>query len=142
MPRCFWTGSLLTQYPMDIRAKFLDAISAGDAAAVRKLLKERPALIEERSAHGFTPLMLAVSAMDRSLKVVRLLLDHGVSATVVGPDGYTALHMMIDVNGPSGSGKLPGQIARLLADAGADLEARQHWGWTPLMRAAVEGTVD
>ena len=49
---------------------------------------------------------------------------------------------MIDVNGPTGTGKMPEQIAKLLVNAGADVEIQQHWGWTPLMRAAVEGTPD
>jgi ankyrin repeat protein len=37
---------------------------------------------------------------------------------------------------------MPEKIIRILVNKGADLEAQQHWGWTPLMRAVVEGTCD
>jgi len=127
---------------MDARAVFLDAIRDGDAAAVRKLLQQSPSLVKERMEDGFTPLMIAVCCLDRTMEVIQELLAAGADARAVTDDGYTALHMMIDVNGPSGSGDMPGRIARLLVDAGADVEAPQHWGWSPLMRAAVEGTVD
>lgn len=33
-------------------------------------------------------------------------------------------------------------IAQILREAGADLEAQQHWDWTPLMMAAIEGRAD
>ena len=86
--------------------------------------------------------MVAVSCMERTLKLVRVLIDAGANVRAITKERYTALHMMIDVNGPTGSGRVPGQVARMLLKAGADTEVRQHWGWTPLMRAVVEGTSD
>jgi ankyrin repeat protein len=52
--------------------------------------------------------------------------------------GYTALHCAIDVNGEANLDAA--EVIGLLVSAGADLKARQHYGWTPLLRAVVEGT--
>jgi hypothetical protein len=128
--------------PLPNDASLFDAIEQADAGAVRRLLAERPALLEQTQEHGLTPLMLAVRCLERSPQVVQALLEGGANVNARTPEGYTALHVMIDVNGPSGTGEIPGQLARLLVDAGAEIEARQHWGWTPLMRAAIEGTPD
>ncbi len=106
------------------------------------MLAQQPSLVNVTDEHGFTPLMRAVSSVDRSPELVQALIDAGANVNARTGEGYTPLHMMIDVNGPTGHGEMPGQIARILVSAGAELEAKQHWGWTPLMRAAVEGTPD
>ena len=92
--------------------------------------------------YGESPLMHAISGMDRDWEIIKFLVDSGANVTFCTKEGYTPLHSNIDLNGPSGSGELPYQIARLLKERGADTEARNHYGWTPLMRAALEGTTD
>jgi len=121
---------------------FFEAVREADLATVRRMTAKSPELIDCADEHGFTPLMKAVSSSDRTWETIEILVSAGADVRAATPEGYTALHMMIDVNGPSGKGELPGRIARLLAVGGADVEARQHWGWTPLMRAALEGTAD
>lgn len=119
-----------------------DAITDGDLARVEALVRDDPSRVESTDRFGRWPLLCAVGADLRSPDIVRALLEAGADARRATDEGYTALHVMVDVNGPSGTGEIPGRIARLLVDAGTPLEARQHWGWTALMRAAVEGTRD
>jgi hypothetical protein len=123
-------------------AQLIEAIENGDVATVRALLAESPTLSKQLDEYGFTPLLRAVSSMNRAPELVEAILSAGADARFCSDEGYTALHLLADVNGGSGTGEIPGRIARLLVAAGADIEARQHWGWTPLMRAAVEGTPD
>lgn len=58
---------------------------------------------------------------------VEALLKAGADVTTVGRRGYTCMHSAA-VGGHLG-------ILRLLVDAGSELEARDKWGNTPLMRA-------
>jgi len=121
---------------------FFDAIEQGNVDLVQAMLAERPAWIKQTNEDGLTPLMLAVRCVERTPQLVQALIGVGADVNTSTHEGYTPLHMMVDVNGPTGTGEIPGQIARLLVNAGADVEARQHWGWTPLMHAAIEGTDD
>ena len=124
------------------KTEFFQVIEDGDVRIVRKMLAREPSLVRESDEYGFTPLMRAVSSMERTPRLVKTLIEAGADVNTKTDDGYSARHMMIDVNGRTGTGKIPKQIAQLLVDAGADVEVRQHWGWIPLMRAAVEGTPD
>jgi len=118
------------------------AIEDGDSMLVQSILRKQPRLVHARDKYEMTPLMAAVSSSERSVGVIETILKAGAVVNVKTSEGYTPLHMMVDVNGPSGSGNMPYEIANLLVRYGADTEVRQHWGWTPLMRAALEGTDD
>jgi hypothetical protein len=120
----------------------VEAIWDGDLKTVRALIDAEPSWLAWTDDNGTTPLMYAVGSSERSVELVEFFLDLGADVRARTKEGYTALHSMVDVNGPTGTGPIPGAIARMLVDAGADSEVRQHWGWTPLMQAAVEGTVD
>ena len=123
-------------------AALFKAIEDGNIDAVQRMVVETPALLDARDEYGFPPLMCAVSRMERTTRLVQVLIEAGADVNSKTDEGYTALHMLVDVNGGTGTGPIPGEIARLLVAAGADTEIRQHYGWTPLMRAAVEGTLD
>jgi ankyrin repeat protein len=111
------------------------AIEDADAAAVRRVVAAHPALLERTDGWGFTPLMRAANCMGREVAVIRELLDAGAAVNRQTDEGYTALHLAIDVADQNSR-----EVIALLVAAGADLTLRQHYGWTPLLRAVVEGT--
>jgi ankyrin repeat protein len=115
------------------------AIDDADAATVRRIVAAHPELLEQTDTYGFTPLMHAASCMGREVAVIRELLDAGATVNRQTDEGYTALHCAIDVNGEANLNSR--EVIELLVAAGADLNLRQHYGWTPLLRAVVEGTL-
>ena len=134
-------GCELGDGKMEEQALF-EAIEEGQLELVQSILNSRPTLVHARDEYEMTPLMVAVSSSERSVKIIKAILDSGADVNYKTLEGYTPLHMMVDVNGPSGTGRTPYEIANLLVKYGAKTEIRQHWGWTPLMRAALEGTDD
>lgn len=117
----------------------MQAIDDADAPAVRRLVAADPALLERTDGYGFTPLMHAAGCMARDVAVIRELLDAGAAVNRQTAEGYTALHCAIDVNFDANLNTR--EVIALLTAAGADLTLRQHYGWTPLLRAVVEGTL-
>ncbi len=115
-----------------------DAIDDADEAKVRRILSAQPELLEATNEWGNTPLMHAVSRMNRAVPVIRAILEAGAKVNRPTPEGYTALHCAIDVDGEANLNAA--EVIGLLISAGADLKARQHYGWTPLLRAVNEGT--
>jgi ankyrin repeat protein len=105
---------------------------------ISHLLGEHPGLLETTDDWGFTPLMHAVSCVSRSVPVIAAILEAGANVNRRTQERYTALHCAIDVNGEANLNTA--EVIGLLVSAGADLKARQHYGWTPLLRAVVEGT--
>ena len=122
--------------------KFQHALGNGNIRTVRRMLRQNPTLAHEITEDGFTMLMLAVMSSERTGALVNALLGAGAEVNIKTPEDYTALHCCIDVNGPTKWGRIAMKIIRLLVDAGADLEIRNHYGWTPLMQAVVEGSSD
>lgn len=90
-------------------------------------------------AMGITPL-IAATEHRISLPIFKLLLDHGASASAHRLDGETALSMLIVNHPKSDTPELVAAIKLLLAH-GADVNARDKLGRTPLMRAAVRGQI-
>lgn len=125
------------------KQQLFEAIADGDLRTTIAVLEQSPQLLNEANEGGYTPLMEAVSSMDGSLECIEAIVQFGADVNAMTDEGYTALHMFVGgVNGPSGTGDMPAEIVKVLVNAGANMEVRQHWGWTPLMRAVVEGTVD
>jgi len=119
------------------------AIEDGDLQAISSIVLKEPGVLNNCvSESGLSPLMRAICEMERSYEIIELLVRSGADVNAATKDGYTPLHLNMDLNGPSGTGELPYRVARLLKDHGADTEARNHYGWTPLLRAALEGSGD
>jgi ankyrin repeat protein len=123
---------------MNSISELWEAIDEGDDQAVRRLLSERPELVEATNKYGSTPLMHSAMCMSRTVPVIMAILEAGADVNRQTSEGYTALHCAIDVNGEANENTE--DVIGVLVAAGADLSLRQHYGWTPLLRAVVEGT--
>ena len=116
---------------------FLRAAKAGDLPAMRLLLEHGadPTLGPTRS--GITPLMAAAGVgtseadttgryktQAQAIEAIQLLLDRGADVNAVATDGRTAVH----------GAALQGydDVIRYLAAHGADLQAKDKKGFTPL----------
>jgi ankyrin repeat protein len=141
--------------------QLLDAVKAGDRAAVRALLKN-PAEVNTPEADGTTPLQWAVRADD--IEMARLLLNAGANAKAANRYGVTPLSLaatnanpvMIDAllkAGADPKAPLPGgqtilmtaahtgnpEVVKSLLDHGADVNAKEStYGETALVWAAAE----
>ncbi|WP_027159488.1 ankyrin repeat domain-containing protein [Methylobacter luteus] len=119
--------------------KFIDTVYLESKDHVLSILSEAPELATVSDGEGYTPLMAAVAQEGRDSDIVRRLLECGANANARTSDGYTALHMFYEPYYQHDESSTF-EIARLLKDAGAKLEVRTHWSWTPLMAVAAEGS--
>lgn len=111
----------------------LDAARSGDLAALETALADgaTPDACDEA---GETALMLA--AQHGHTALVKRLIVAGVDVNAASPQGWTALARAA-YNGETGRGYA--DVVEVLADAGANLDARIFFGITPLMLAAGGG---
>lgn len=109
-----------------------EAAATGDVPRAQELLDADPSLASAYAPDGFHPLGLA--AFFHQPAVVELLLARGadVRAPSKNPMQVTALHSAVADGGHA-------EIAKMLVRAGADVNARQRHGWTPLHGAAESG---
>jgi hypothetical protein len=109
-----------------------EAAALGDCARLCELLAGDAMQVWAVSADGWAPLHLA--AAFAGPEAVRLLLEHGAHAHQVShnPQRNQALHAAIAL-GDSG------EVIELLLEAGADVNATQAGGFTPLHQAAAAG---
>ena len=113
------------------------ALQAGNAEALKRLLKAAPRLARERGTNGNTLLNLAVSIaarqkLDVGLALVESLLAAGADVNDANDRGSTPLHQAGYSNQCA--------IATTLIQNGADLEAEAHGsGGTPLIFALFWG---
>jgi ankyrin repeat protein len=117
--------------PLDI----FEAAAVGDMDRVRDLLDTDPEEANAFAGDGFTP--LAFAAFFGHVETVRLLLERGadVHATSRNAMRLQALHAAVaDKPEP-----IVVALTTMLLAAGADPDARQHGGFTPLHAAAQNG---
>jgi ankyrin repeat protein len=110
-----------------------DAAALGREDVLGRLLAADPALATSFAADGFTALHLA--AFFGQPGAARILLTAGARTDVYGtnPLANQPLHA-------AAAGRHV-DVALVLLDAGADVNARQHGGYAPLHEAAASGNV-
>lgn len=129
-----WEKALAEKGRVPFQAFADDPIRAsyrGDVQAVLRFLEDgfQPNAGNEV---GYTALMGA--ARGESLDVIRLLISRGGQAALADKRGYTALHWSV-AQAPGNPAKQV-ECMRALIEAGADPNARNEEGITPLMDAA------
>jgi quinoprotein dehydrogenase-associated probable ABC transporter substrate-binding protein len=121
------------------------------AAAMRdhvpsvKALLEAGANVEQPGPEGFRPLALAIA--ESKYEVAKALIEGGADVSVAsGQDGLTPLMLIAAQTGPAeGARFLPGStrpsdIAKILIERGADINAQSKSGITALMVAATHNS--
>ena len=115
-----------------------------------QLLLDKGAQVDARDEDGNTPLILAAKGSNRP-KFIQLLIDKGAEVNVRNNDGWTPLMIAARGSGwhhdsrnenrsgrlilrAKGSDKL--EFIQLFIEGGAEVNARNNDGWTPLMIAA------
>jgi len=113
--------------PLDV----FEASAVGKGERVRELLAESPDRARAWSADGFTALHLA--AFFAQPEIAEMLLARGADADVPArnPMAVRPLHSAVAAR--------QRDIAALLLDRGAQVDARQQGGYTPLHAAAHNG---
>jgi hypothetical protein len=116
-----------------------EAAAVGDVDRLRELLGSDQAMARERanscSADGWPLLHLAAAFADR--ETVLTLLDAGADVEQISetPMRNQALHALLALSKDA-------EVARLLIERGADVNAAQTAGYRPLHQAAVAGRED
>ena len=120
--------------------KHLDELTIHEAAAaaqleqVQAMIEDHPHLLDQISNHGFTPLGLATHFGNE--EVVRYLLTKHADPNIQSQNGYSVypLHAAISANYDS--------IAKMLIEAGAEVNVLQASRTSPLHLAAQNGNID
>jgi ankyrin repeat protein len=133
---------LITKHPQDVNAdggyyvRPLVAALAGEHFQTADLLHHNGADLDVRGRDGTNPLHGA--AHSGNLEVVWKLIEYDPAyINVRSVDGWTPLLFATE-----GRNSEDGSVARLLLERGADVNAQNQLGWTPLHRASFFGALE
>ncbi len=109
-----------------------EAAALGDLKQLRALLIVDPALVNHRSADGFTPLHLA--CFFGQLEAVPVLLKRGADVNANSPANIAVIH--------SAAASRNAEILKQVLQAGADPNVKQQRGYTALHEAAMHNSLE
>jgi uncharacterized protein len=112
-----------------------EAAAVGNCDRLHHLIAEDAMAARAISPDGWTPLHLAAAFSNAD--AVTLLLEHGahIHQFSHNPMRNQPLHACIALNSSL-------DVVRVLLEGGADINASQHGGYTPLLQAAAAGKKD
>jgi len=102
---------------------------------IRNMISANPGSVNSPDAHGYTPLHLAV--LNNYIPLLQWLKDHGADPNSHGQSGNRPLHVAIISDHSSG-----GTLILTLLRMGADVNAANDYGDTPLHQAAYLGLTE
>ena len=111
-----------------------EAAGTGQTQRLRELLAADPSLVNSHSHDGFTPLGLAV--FFGQPQAVKALLDAGADVNLASKESMKVTPLA------SASAARQLEIARLLIEHGADVNARAASDFTPLHESAASGKLE
>jgi uncharacterized protein len=135
MKKIFYTLVLLVSFfPFASAQKFLEAVEAKDYAAVEQFIKDGEKVTKTNKEGQFA---LWIALWNKDTPMVALLLKNGAEATqkFKGKETKTSCLEIAAQEGLL-------EIAKLLVDAGADVDERGFRGHTPLRVACRNGHVE
>ena len=133
----------------------VEAVIAGDAAALRAMLREDPELVRARSTRKHKATLLHYVAANgveggrqktpaNALEIAKILLEAGAEVDAPAEmyeQQCTTMSMLVSSCHPAKAG-LQGKLAELLLDHGAELEGRGSKWQSALMTALAFGYLD
>jgi ankyrin repeat protein len=123
---------LLLKYVDEI--SLFEAAAAGESTVVERLVQSYPEAINYYAEDGFTPLGLA--CYFGQYEIARYLITHGADVNISSNNGFNVFPIHSAAAGDYTD------IAKLLIEAGANVNVRQQAGATPLHSAAQNGNLD
>jgi ankyrin repeat protein len=109
------------------RANLFEAAAVGLSTRVIFLLIEEPGALNQFSHDGFT--VLGLASFFGHLSIVEFALEHGAQVNLPSNNKMQVMPLH------SAAAHRHLAIAKRLLDAGAEVNAKQHGGWTPLHSA-------
>lgn len=111
-----------------------EACAAGLTQQVQLMVEQSPDVINELSSHGFYP--LGIAAHFGQEEITRILLRHLANPNDFSQNGYNVFPIH------SALSNKHDQIAKMLIEAGADVNVLQSSRISPLHIAAQQGNID
>jgi|GEM_PF-4893905 len=134
-----WIGAESDPLCLALNRALQETSRAGDSRILNRALDEIGEVNISVGQFGLTPLIQMLRTEGRSLGRLELFLAHGARVNMRAEDGSTPLHAVVGYR--AGADPDLTSITRGLVAAGADMEARDRHGWTPLLRACAEGSL-